>query len=102
MSIDQVDGSLGQLVHLGKDGLEALAVVDSLQKQCRLLGVEVAVDGLAGNRGAPVPVRAVELRGVGVAVAGGGAAAAGALRYRALEDEANLRDLEGELAVAAL
>ncbi len=64
VSIDQVDSPLRQLVHLGKDGLEALAVVDALQKQCRLLGVEVAVDGLAANRGAPVPVRPVQLWGV--------------------------------------
>jgi hypothetical protein len=104
--LDLLEQDLGRLfadlLHLGDDAGEATAVGDPLLVEAGLALAQPSGDGLAGVPSGPLPVGAVKLRRVGIAATARGSAVGVSENYAALADEAEIEDLEGELAVAAL
>ena len=98
----ELRGLLTELLHLSDDAGQAAAVGDPFLVKRGLGFGEAPSDGFAGVIAGPLPVGAVRLRRIGVASAAGGSAVGVAADDAALLDEAQVEDLAGELALAAL
>ena len=98
----ELRGLLADLLHLGDDVGQAAAVGDPFLVERGLGFVQAPSDGSAGVIAGPLPVGAVRLGRIGVAAAAGGSAVGVAADDAALLDEAQVEDLAGELALAAL
>jgi len=95
-------GQPTDFLYLGDDGGEAAAVGDPLLVEAGLALAQPSGDGLAGVPSGPLPIGAVKLRRVGIAATARGSAVGVSEDHAALADEAEIEDLEGELAVATL
>jgi hypothetical protein len=99
---DERRGLGGKFSHLGQQFARLAVVGDPLLVEVGLALGEALVDGLAVDLGGEVPVGPVQTRRVAFAGAVLLATAVGAQRNAARRDEADVRQLPGELFVAAL
>ena len=102
MSRSQFGDRGGYFSHLGDDGALATVVVDPFLVEFGLTLGEASVDGFAVDFGGLLPVRAMQLGRVAVAVAVRFAAAVVPLGEAAGSDVADVGELGGEVAVTAL
>src|ERR1035437_8658710 len=101
--VEQEFGGLGgYFSHLGDDGALASVVVNPFLVELGLGLGEPPVDGLSVDLGGPLPVRAMQLGRVAVAVAVRFAAAVVSLSQASGSDVADVGELGGEVPVSAL
>ena len=91
-----------EVFQLGDQLAQAAVVADPLPVVGDLVVGDHAADGLAGPLAGPVPVRAVQLRRVGVAAAAGPAAAHAPLHEGAGQRKAQAGELGGDARGAVL
>jgi len=92
----------GEVFQLGDQLAQAAVVADPLPVVVDLVVGDQAADGLAGPLAGPVPVRAVQLRRVGVAAAAGPAAAHAPLGEGAGQRQAQAGEFGGDARGAVL
>ena len=92
----------GKVFQLGDQLAQAAVVADPLPVVVDLVVGDQAADGLAGPLAGPLPVRAVQLRRVGVAAAAGPAAAHAPLDEGARQRQAQAGQLGGDARGAVL
>jgi hypothetical protein len=92
----------GEFFEFGDQGAEAAVVVEPLPVVVELVVGDEPGDGFPGGLAGPLPVGAVQVRGVGVAAAGGLAAADVPLEEGAGQGRAEAGELGGDAGGAGL